>query len=153
IPESARLLEGVGRALKASVGLLLVLILFNLILGLAACHFFGEAAPQYFGDPLVSMYSMFKVFTVEGWYEIPDQIAAQAGPLAGYGVRAFFVMAVLTGGILGLTLTTAVFVDEMVMDNNAAVEKQLRAVQDELAEIKALLTKAPSDPLHTDSSD
>ena len=62
---------------------------------------------------------MFKVFTVEGWFTIPDEIAAAAAsPVVGWAVRGFFAFAVTTGGILGLSMANAVFVDEMVMDNN-----------------------------------
>ena len=31
---------------------------------------FGNAAPQYFGNPALSVYSIFRLFTIEGWYEM-----------------------------------------------------------------------------------
>ena len=139
IPDSEHLVLGIRRALKASVGLLLALLLFNLLLGLAAVHLFGHLAPEYFGDPLSAMYTLFKVFTIEGWYEIPDAVAAEAGMWSAMGIRVFFVGAVLSGGLLGVTLATAVFVDEMVMDNNDDLEQQVAALHAEVKEVKALL--------------
>lgn len=139
IPDSEHLMLGIRRALKASVGLLLALVLYNLLLSLAAVHLFGHLAPEHFGDPLRAMYALFKVFTVEGWFEIPDQVAAEAGPWSAFGIRLFFVGAVLSGGLLGVTLATAVFVDEMVMDNNDDLERQVAALHAELREIKQIL--------------
>ena len=56
---------------------------------------------------------------------------------SGTMARGFFVFAVLTGGILGLGIVNAVFVDEMVMDNNDALEAQVTALQDELRALRA----------------
>ena len=42
-----------------------------------------------------------------------------------FAVRSFFVLSVLTGGVIGLGLTNAVFVDEM-MDNNEPLERNRR---------------------------
>lgn len=37
---------------------------------------------DFFSTPLNSIYSVFRLFTVEGWYEIPDAIAAANNPCA-----------------------------------------------------------------------
>jgi voltage-gated sodium channel len=133
IPDSGRLWAGVLRALRASVGVFLALLIYNLILGLGAHFFFAEVAPEYFSNPLISMYSLFKVFTMEGWFEIPDQIAATAGLHMAVFARLYFVFTVLTGGILGLGLANAVFVDEMVIDNTNQVELIIERLREELA--------------------
>ncbi len=134
IPDSGRLWSGVLRAMRASVGVFLALLVYNLILGLGAYFFFAEVAPEYFANPVVSMYSLFKVFTMEGWFEIPDQIAATSGMHMAVFARIYFVFTVLTGGILGLGLANAVFVDEMVMDNTNQVELIITRLRNELAE-------------------
>ncbi len=138
IPNASEIWAGVQRSLKASVGIFLVLFVLNLILAMGANILFGEIAPEYFGNPLIALYSMFKVFTVEGWYEVPEVLAEQGqlGYMIGL-VRAYFVFAVLVGGILGLSLANAVFVDEMTMDNNAKVEETLDALRAELAAQRA----------------
>lgn len=143
VPDGDRLWAGVRRGLRASVGVILALALYNFALGLAACYILGPLDPKHFGDPIVAVYSMFKVFTVEGWFTIPDVLAAKAdSPLVGWGIRAFFAFAVTTGGILGLSMANAVFVDEMVMDNNRELEEEMVRVgtgMDEiLLELRAL---------------
>ena len=49
-------------------------------------------------------------------------------------VRGYFVFAVFTGGILGLSLANAVFVDEMIVDNNDRLEKMVTNLREELAD-------------------
>lgn len=119
IPNRERLLGGIKRSLKASVGIVLALALLCVILALGATFLFGRLAPELFGNPALSVYSLFRVFTIEGWYEIPELLASRADhPLWIVLARVYFAGAVLSGGILGLSLANAVFVDEMMMDNN-----------------------------------
>lgn len=131
IPDVERVFAGVRRGLKASIGVFLALALYNFALGLAACYLFRGVAPEHFGDPLLSLYSMFKVFTVEGWFEIPDTVALHHPTWAVF-VRGFFMFAVATGGLLGLSMANAVFVDEMVIDNNRELERQVAVVTAQL---------------------
>lgn len=148
IPHAERLWAGILRALQASVGLIIALVLYNLVLGLMASHLFADVSPQHFGDPLLSIYTIFKVFTVEGWYEVPAQVAKTHPTGVVWMVRGFFVVAVLTGGMLGLSLTNAVLVDEMVMDNTNVLEAQvtdlsarLRGLEARNAEMQAQLAE------------
>ena len=112
-------------------------MVYNFVLGLTACYLFRHTGSPYFADPLTSMYSVFKVFTVEGWYEIPDSVAASADDGTGFFIRAFFVFAVLTGGILGFSLANAVFVDEMIVDNTDELERKIELMHEEIAEARA----------------
>lgn len=143
VPDGDRLWAGVRRGLRASVGVILALALYNFALGLAACYILGPLDKVHFGDPIVAVYSMFKVFTVEGWFTIPDALAAKTdSPLVGWAIRGFFAFVVTTGGILGLSMANAVFVDEMVMDNNRELEEEMVRVStgmdDILLELRAL---------------
>lgn len=130
VPNASHIWKGVIRSLKASVGVFLVLLGLNLILAMGANMLFHDIAPQYFGDPLLSIYSMFKVFTIEGWYEIPDQLAEEdISTTQLVLMRCYFSVAVLVGGILGLSLANAVFVDEMTTDNNDHLEEMVEKLQ------------------------
>ncbi len=135
VPNATRIFQGIGRALKASLGVFLVLFIVNAIFGLGATLLFGDVpeAEQFFGNPFRSMYSMFKVFTIEGWYEIPDQME-RLGVSAQIllSMRAYFTVAVLVGGLVGLSIANAVFVDEMMADNTVKVESQVKSLHEEL---------------------
>ncbi len=137
IPHAERLWAGVLRALRASVGLIIALTLYNLVLGLMASHLFADVSPEHFGDPLLSIYTIFKVFTVEGWFDVPDQVATTHSASIAWMVRGFFIVAVVTGGLLGLSLTNAVLVDEMVMDNTNELEAQVADIAARLQQLEA----------------
>lgn len=145
VPNATHIGRGVVRALRASVAVFVVLFVLNLILAMGANLLFGDldAARPYFGDPLVSFYSMFKVFTIEGWYEIPDHLA-QSGETEGMIllVRLYFMGSVLIGGLLGLSMANAIFVDEMTADNTDDVEHMVMAMRQELQEFREEMRRA-----------
>lgn len=136
IPNIEQVMEGLGRAIKASVFVLAALVFLNLMLAILTCHFYADVAPEYFGNPLVSVYSIFQLFTLEGWNDIPAAIVQSTdSPMTIGMTRFYFSVVVVLGGIFGMSLANAVFIDEMMMDNN----KDLEAKVDELtAEIRAL---------------
>jgi len=151
IPDVDRLVSGIRRALRASVGVFLALLMINLILALAANFIFGEEDSR-FGDPASSFYSIFRIFTVEGWNEFPDTLEARKvsepaqTPETGkgrfariLGIRFFFMFTVLVGGMLGISLANAVFVDEMTMDNTRELESKVDALTEEVRTLRQLL--------------
>lgn len=142
IPNVERMVSGVRRALRASVGVLIALAILLFILALGANILFGQFAPEHFGNPFLAVYSVFRVFTVEGWYELPDAIAQSSGDVIwGVIARIYFMGSVLGGGILGLSLANAIFVDEMTMDNNDDLTAKVVELQREIADLKALIVQ------------
>lgn len=140
IPNVSKIMNGLGRALKASVFVLVALVVLNFLLALITCHFYGDIAEEYFGTPLVAAYSIFQLFTVEGWNEIPAVITERTDNIWIIGLtRIYFVLVVLIGGIFGMSLANAVFVDEMTMDNNLELEAKIDRLQLEIGELKQLL--------------
>jgi len=153
IPNLDHLVLGIRRALKASVGVFLALLLANLILAMGATLLFRDLDPERFGDPLRSSYSIFQVFTVEGWHEIPEELGERAAAdgrvenprTMAIGARLFFSLAVVVGGILGLSLANAVFVDQMMMDNTEPLEERVEALAEEIRLLRAELHDASRD--------
>ena len=140
VPHIEMIIAGIGRAIRASFFVLLVLLFLNFMLALFTCHFYGNYAEEYFGDPLISAYSIFQMFTVEGWNEIPAFIAKQMNDPYQIGVmRFYFVLVVLVGGIFGMSLANAVFVDEMTMDNNKELEDKIDQLNLQMQEIRKLI--------------
>lgn len=138
IPNIGRLLKGARRALRASVGILLLTFFYIFIFGIAGTYFFGlgpNGMPE-FSDPLISMYTMFKVFTVDGWYEMSDAIVGTSNAAMSHAVRIFFVTAVVLGGIIILSLLNAVFVDEMSSDLAERQQDDVEKLQVQLAELR-----------------
>lgn len=143
VPNINSILTGLGRALKASVFVLIVLLLLNLFIAILGCHFYQELAPDYFGNPLIASYTVFQLFTLEGWNEVADVISESTQSEWKIGLSRFFFMSVvLIGGIFGMSLANAVFVDEMTMDNNKVLEDKIDSLQEEIVKLREFLTNS-----------
>ncbi|MCS7076566.1 MAG: ion transporter [Bacteroidia bacterium] len=126
IPHIQDLIKGTQRAIKASIFVFIVLFVYIFILSLFSCFLFRSTCPEHFSNPIDAFYSIFRIFTVEGWYEIPDKISERSSFLTSILVKLYFVLVVLTGGIFGFSIVNAIFVDEMVRDNNDNLEAQVK---------------------------
>lgn len=145
VPHITQIMSGLARALKSSVFILLALVFFNFMLALLSCHLYRHLAPEYFGNPLLSAYSIFQLFTLEGWNEIPQLIAerSQNGWVEGL-MRFYFVSVVLFGGIFGLSIANAIFVDEMTIDNTRNLEDKIDRLQQQIGKLQETLDRSES---------
>ena len=141
IPGIEGLILGVKRALKASVIVLFGFGVYIFLVSILCFHLFRDTAPEYFHNPLSALYTTFKIFTVEGWYEIPEHITVGMGPEGSIAVLVFFIFILLTGGIFGLSLVNSIFVDAMVADNTDALEAKVDALQVKVDRLLILLTR------------
>lgn len=116
-------------AMKESTSLLLGYMITICIFALMSCAMFKNAAPQFFGTPFESIYSIFRMFTIDGWYEIPDAIYDNVDESYQYLVRPYFISILVLGGIIGMSLINSVFVDAMVSDNNDDVKAKLEELE------------------------
>ena len=125
IPGIGHLLKGIQRALKTSIFVLLVFLIYNLLIAVFSCYLFKSLSPDLFGNPLKSFYSIFQVFTVEGWYEIPQALIQEENSISEFFIKTYFVIILITGGIFGLSLVNSIFVDSMVSDNTDELEAKI----------------------------
>ncbi len=139
IPDIDKLVMGIKSALKSGFVVVLCFLIFMLITSILSSTLFGDIAPQYFGDPGQSLYSTFRLFTIEGWFEIPDAIAAQSSKGMAIFAKIYFSIFLFIGGIIGVSLINSFFVDAMAEDNNEDVlvkledmEKMIQALQNQL---------------------
>ena len=79
-------------ALRKSSSLFVGYFIVICIFALLSTSLFGQAAPQYFGTPMDSIYSIFKLFTIEGWYDIPDALANSFGTWGVILTRLLFCL-------------------------------------------------------------
>ena len=120
-PGAAQIGRSFKKALQESLSLFVGYLIVILILALLSTSLFGQIAPQYFGTPMDSIYSTFRLCTIEGWYDIPDTVAQAYGSWGIFAVRLYFIFILVLGGIIGLSLINSVFVDAMASDNNDEV--------------------------------
>ncbi len=140
IPNLEELVAGIRRAFKASVFVIVAFMVFGFIVSLISCRLFKDIAPDLFGNPITSFYSIFKVFTIEGWYEVPERIIryARLDTSEAFFIKLYFILIVGTGGLFGLSIVNAIFVEEMVRDNNDQIESDIHSLH---AKVDQLLTQ------------
>ena len=132
IPNIHKLLKGLKLAFRASLLVLIAFIVFLVIFSILSSTIFGPIAPEYFGNPAISLYSIFRLFSVEGWYELPDAIAKSGTPFWGVFARCYFSVLMFLGGIIGMSLVNSIFVDAMAEDNNDEVMDKLKQIEEQL---------------------
>lgn len=135
IPGIEDLIKGIQRALKASIIVLIGFAIYIFIIGIFSFYLFKSSAPEYFSNPLTSLYSIFKIFTVEGWFEIPEKITQEFSDTASFFTYFYFIFILLTGGIFGLSLVNSIFVDAMVSDNNNELENKIDNLENKISEL------------------
>ena len=140
IPKVETLTNDIKRALRASIGIILGLVLITLIFALSSHVLFADRAPEEFGNPALAFYSIFQILTLEGWDEYPRSLENDGDPPAWLlGIRLFFMLAVVVCGLLGFSLANAVFIDEMTMDNNNQLEAKVETLIEEVRALREVV--------------
>lgn len=144
VPNIDNLLNGIKLAFKASFIVAIGLIVLLLVCSIVTTFLFGNAAPDYFGNPALSVYSIFRLFTIEGWYDMPEAIATNSGTTMAVVARIYFSLLLFLGGILGMSLVNSIFVDAMAADNNDEVLEKLSQLESKLDKIQRKFDTEPS---------
>lgn len=137
-PQVEHIFRSVQEALKASFMVLVAFLVFVFIMAILSCFFYQDTSPQMFGNPIKSYYTIFQIFTVEGWNAIPDIVCTNAGlgNVASFFTKVYFMVLLILGGIFGLSIVNSIFVDAMVSDNNDELEEQVTNIEKDVAGLK-----------------
>ena len=138
-PNFSTIIRNVRLAIRQSFSVFVGFFVLIVVAGMINCTIFGNISPEYFGTPLDSIYSVFRICTVEGWYEIPDSIGAVVGREWTHLIRLYFGSLLFAGGIIGLSIVNSIFVDAMVSDNNDEVLRSIKSLQDTIDELQKKL--------------
>lgn len=141
IPNIEHLIKGINRALKSSILVIVAFVIYIFINGIFSFYLFKGVSSELFGNPLNSIYSIFKVFTLEGWYEIPQQLTLSLSDTMSFFVYLYFIFIVITGGVFGLSLMNSIFVDAMVSDNNDDLELKVDSLEKKIEMLIKTLNK------------
>jgi voltage-gated sodium channel len=136
IPNIHKLLNGLKLAFRASLLIFLAFIIFLVIFSILSSTLFERIDPEHFGNPALSVYSIFRLFTIEGWYDMPEAIAANSGAAMAVFARIYFSILLFLGGIIGMSLVNSIFVDAMAADNNDEVLEKLSQLERKLDSMK-----------------
>lgn len=138
------IMKGFSSAMRKTWAVLVSFALLIFIFALINCSLFSDSAPEYFSTPMLSFYSVFRLFTIEGWYDIPDAVTNNAGPVAVHFVRFYFCVLLILGGIIGMSLINSIFVDAMAEDNNDEVLKKMKKMEKDIQNLQSTLNELNS---------
>lgn len=135
IPNVNELIQGIQRALKTTVFIVIGFSIYLFIIGILSYYLFQNNPAEYYSTPGSSMYTTFKLFTIEGWFDIPEKLSANYSGLKTTAIYLYFIFIVVTGGIIGLSLVNSIFVDSMVSDNNDKIEQKIDTLDNKINSI------------------
>jgi len=137
-PQVEHIFNSIREAMRASFVVLIGFFLFVFIMSILSCYMYQNIAPEYFGDPIVSYYTMFKVFTIEGWNTIPETINAsgKVNIYEAFFTKLYFIIILVFGGVIGLSIVNSIFVDAMVSDNNDELEQQVDGIKEDVERLE-----------------
>lgn len=141
MPQATSFMTSIKRAIRASYIIILGFFILIFITALVSCSLYKNIAPEYFRNPVVSIYSIFQLFSVEGWYEIPDLIAERSNETVAFFTKFYFSVLLMVGGILGLSLVNSIFVDAMVSDNTDELEEEVKELTQKIDSLEKKIDK------------
>lgn len=144
IPSIESIISGSQKAIQSSYVIIFAFMTLAFIFSLVSCCLFKTLAPEYFGDPLASYYTIFRLFTIEGWYEIPAAVSKNCSPLETAAIKIYFSSLLFFGGIIGMSFINSIIVDAMVSDNNDTLIAHVARLENKVDRL--LEQKRQSDP-------
>ena len=136
IPKVENIINGAFKAVKSSIIVIVGFVVFNFCISILSCFLFGHLSEEYFGNPIVSFYSIFKLFTIEGWYEIPEEITQNvSSQFISFLISLYFIILLFIGGIFGLSLVNSIFVESLISENKDDSDERIKRIESKLDEV------------------
>lgn len=140
IPNGKRITSQVFKALKSISFIIFAFVVYSTIISIISVSLFKSVAPTYFHDAFDAFFTIFKIFSGDGFSDVVGEIASHSsGPFMVF-TKFYFVFIVFTGSILGLSLINTIFIDQMSQIEENIEEKEkdtLEVVKSEINMLKA----------------
>lgn len=138
IPNGKRISRQVFKALKSISFIIFAFVVYSTIISIISVNLFKSAAPGYFHDAFDSFFTIFKIFSGDGFSDVVAEIASNtSGPFLIF-TKFYFVFIVFTGSILGLSLINTIFIDQMSQIEEHIEDKEKVALDMVMSEINGL---------------
>ena len=144
IPNGKKTSKKLVKAFKGITFILFTFLVFTIVISLISVSLFKNVAPNYFQNAFDSFYTIFKIFSGDGFSDVVSEIQQNTSPMITGFAKFYFVIIVFSGSILGLSLINSVFINEMsviaddVEENDKSIDvlhKQLDIVKNQQTEI------------------
>lgn len=122
LPAMRRVVAGMFKAIPGAASVAGVLFIMYYVAAVMGTNFFRESNPEFFGDLGNSLFTLFKMMTLEGWPDIADAVLEKQ-PAAW----PFFVLFIIFTTFTTLNLLFGIIVGAM----EDAKEEEARAKMEE----------------------
>ena len=134
IPEGKEISSKLLKALKGVFFITVAFIIYSIIISLISVTLFKSSAPSFFSNAFDSFFTIFKIFSGDGFSDVVNEIVSNSSLEFGYFTKLYFVMIVFTGSILGLSLINSVFIDQMSNFDKKG-ESKINSLENKLDEV------------------
>lgn len=122
LPAMRRVVSGMFKAIPGAASVAGVLFIMYYVAAVMGTNFFRDSNPEFFGDLGASLFTLFKMMTLEGWPDIADAVLEKK-PTAW----PFFVLFIIFTTFTTLNLLFGIIVGAM----EEAKEEEARAHMEE----------------------
>jgi voltage-gated sodium channel len=144
IPESKRIITRVIRAMQSVIFIIISFVIYSTIVSLMSVLLFKSSAPEHFKNAFDSFFTIFKVFSGDGFSDIVEDIQKNSSVAFVYFTKLYFVAIVFTGSFLGLSLINSIFVDQMASINQEENAEEDEKMQKEIRYLKRKIKEMES---------
>lgn len=135
LPSMRRVVSGMFKSIPGAASVAGVLLVMYYVAAVMGTNFFSQTNPEFFGDLGTTLFTLFKMMTLEGWPDIADAVLAKK-PHAW----PFFVLFIIFTTFTTLNLLFGIIVGAMEEakeeDARAAMKEQGLAVPAESSEVR-----------------
>ncbi len=128
IPEGKNISSKMLKALKGVSFIIIAFIIYSTIISLISVTLFKSSAPSYFQNAFDSFFTIFKIFSGDGFSDVVAEIGNHSTIAYSYFTKFYFVVIVFIGSILGLSLINSVFIDQM-SNSEKKSDKELKSLE------------------------
>nr|XP_002120692.1 cation channel sperm-associated protein 4-like [Ciona intestinalis] len=102
--------ETIMQSVTDMANIMMLLIIFMVVLSVVGVKLFGKYVPEYFGDPIKCMFSIFVCFTQDGWMQIFRNFEryAEEDKFTYISACCFFILTILMAAFIIANLIVAV---------------------------------------------
>lgn len=113
IPGGKKITKKMLSAFKGVTFILFAFVIFTTVISVISVSLFKNCAPIYFHNAFESFYTIFKIFSGDGFSDVVGEIQANSSEAVTAFAKLYFVLIVFLGTILGLSLVNSIFINEM----------------------------------------
>ena len=141
IPGGKKISKKLFSAFKGVTFILFTFVVFTTVISLISVSLFKKVAPDYFQNAFDSFYTIFKIFSGDGFSDVVNQIQNNSSVSTTVFAKLYFVLIVFSGSILGLSLINSVFINEMNTIVDEVDENNDKSIENLKTQIEALNSK------------